>query len=45
MDTWESANPGALERALAGISGGMSEEARDIYDPLDAYHTIVKAVS
>lgn len=38
---WEAVNPGALEAQLAAISAGLSQEAREIYDPLEAYHTLV----
>lgn len=39
---WEAAAPGALEQQLADISQDMSQEERDIYDPLSAYHLLAE---
>lgn len=38
LEQWEE---GALESALSRISQALTPEEREIYDPLEAYHTIV----
>lgn len=38
---WETAEPGALEQRLEAVSAALSQEERDIYDPLEAYHKLV----
>ena len=38
---WETAAPGALEQQLEAISTALSQEERDIYDPLEAYHKLL----
>ncbi len=42
LTEWEAAAPGAMEVHLAAISQSMSQEDRDIYDPLTAYQQLVE---
>lgn len=45
LDQWEAVAPGTLEAGLDQISSSLPQEAKDIYDPLDAYYTILEHIS
>lgn len=38
---WEKSAPGALENHLSEVSKSLTPEARKLYDPLEAYHSLV----
>ena len=41
LQQWETEAPGVLEQELTAISRAMNAAAREVYDPLDAYHKLV----